>query len=129
MADLGTRANVMGPQPIAAVRRPPEAMEEAAERLLAALIAGNRDKVAAMTDEQARDQISKLADAIPRGAYDKFAVIGGARVANHFYTKARLTGPTAQPFTLQFRLGENEDGKWTVREASNLTGVRSGWTK
>jgi hypothetical protein len=129
MADLGIRANVMGPQPIGPVRKAPEAMVESAERLITALMSGNRDEVAALTHEQARDQLSKLADAIPRGAYDKFKVIGGARVANHFFTKARLTGPTAQPFTFQFRMGEGEDGKWTVREATNLTGVRSGWTK
>jgi hypothetical protein len=129
MADLGMRGNVMGPQPIAQVRKAPEAMVQAAERLITALMRGNRDEVAAMTDEQAREQMSKLADAIKPGAYDKLKVIGGARVANHFFTKARLTGASAQPFTFQFRMGETEDGKWTVREASNLTGVRSGWTK
>jgi hypothetical protein len=129
MADLGVRANVMGPQPIAQVRKAPEAMVQAAERLIAALMRGARDEVAELTHEQARDQMSKLADAIPRGAYDNFKIIGGARVANHFFTKARLTGPSAQPFTFQFRMGEGDDGKWTVREAANLTGVRSGWTK
>jgi hypothetical protein len=129
MADLGLRANVMGPQPIGPVRKAPEAMVEAAERLITALMRGNRDEVAALTDQQARDQMSKIADAIKPGSYDKFKVIGGARVANHFFTKARLTGPTAQAFTVQFRMGEGEDGKWTVREATNLTGVRSGWTR
>ncbi len=129
MADLGVRANVMGPQPIAAVRQPPEAMIAAAERLIAAMMRGNRDEIAAMTEEQASDQMTRLADAIKPGTYDKFTVIGRARVANHFFTKARLTGPSTRPFTLQFRLGETEDGKWTVREATNLTGVRSGWTK
>jgi hypothetical protein len=129
MADLGIRANVMGPQPIAQLRKAPEAMVAAAERLIGALMSGNRDEVSALTDDQARDQMSKIADAIEPGTYDKFKVIGGARVANHFFTKARLTGPTAQPFTFQFRMGEGEDGRWTVREAANLTGVRSGWTK
>jgi hypothetical protein len=129
MADLGTRANVMGPQPIAAVRQAPDAMREAAERLIAALMNGKRGEIDAMTDEQARDQMTKLAEAIKPGTYDTFKVIGGARVANHFFTKARLTGPSARPFTFQFRLGESEDGKWTVREATNLTEVRSGWTK
>jgi hypothetical protein len=129
MADLGVRANVMGPQPIGEVRKPPEAMLRAAERLIAALMSGDRDEVAALTDDQARDQMGGLADAIKPGNYDTFKVIGRARVANHFFTKARLMGPTAQPFTFQFRMGEGEDGKWTVREAANLTGVRSGWSK
>jgi hypothetical protein len=129
MADLGVRANVMGPQPIGQVREAPEAMVAAAEHLIAALMRGARDEIAALTHEQAREQMRKLTDAIKPGNYDSFKVIGGARVANHFFTKARLTGPTAQPFTFQFRMGEGEDGKWTAREVTNLTGVRSGWTK
>jgi hypothetical protein len=42
--------------------------------------------------------------------------------------KARLTGANVAPFTIQFRLGE-DNGKWTVREVLNLTGRRSAWTK
>jgi hypothetical protein len=129
MADLGVRANVMGPQPISQVRQPPTAMIEAADRLIAALIRGDRGEVDALTDEQAREQMTTIAAAILPGTYDKVTIIGRARVANHFYTKARLTGPAAATFTLQVRMGEAEGGKWTVREATNLTGLRSGWTK
>ena len=129
MVDLGVRANVMGPQPISQVPQPPAASIEAADRLIAALIRGDRNEVDALTDEQAREQMSRVADAIRPGTYDKVTVIARARVANHFYTKARLTGPSAAPFTLQVRMGQSEGGNWTVREAMNLTGVRSGWTK
>jgi hypothetical protein len=42
--------------------------------------------------------------------------------------KARLFGPRAEPFTLQFRLGE-EAGEWRVWETINLTGRRGAWTR
>ena len=128
MPDLGERGNVMGPQPIAQVVEPPAAMFAAAEQLLGALMRGDRASVEAMTAGQAREHIDQIANEIQPGKYDKFELIGRGRVAKHYFLKARLSGSGAAPFTIQFRLGE-DDGKWTVREALNLTNRRSGWTK
>ena len=128
MPELGEHGNVTGPQPIAQVVEPPGAMFAAAERLLNALIRGDRAGVEAMTAEQAREDMGRIADEIKPGKYDKFALIGRARVSRHYFLKARLTGTDAALFTIQFRLGE-DGGAWTVREALNLTGRRSGWTK
>lgn len=128
MPDLGERSNAMGPQPIAQIVEPPAAMLAAAERLLNALMRGDRAGVEAMTAEQAREDIGRIANEIKPGEYDKFDLIGRGRVSRHYFLKARLTGTGAAPFTIQFRLGE-DGGRWTVREALNLTGRRSGWTK
>lgn len=134
MPDLGNRANVMGPQPIARIVEPPPAMIAAADAILAALIAGRRAEIEAASDEQAREAMLNIADSVKPGAYDKITIIGQARLAKHWYTKARLTGRSAKPFTLQFRLGEEREtgrdsGRWTVREATNLTVVRSAWSR
>ncbi|MGH7246921.1 MAG: hypothetical protein ACREH9_02350 [Pseudomonadota bacterium] len=128
MADLGNRANVMGPQPIARIVEPPQSMIAAADALLAAIVAGRRAEVETASDPQAVEAMLKIADSVKPGAYDKVTIVGQARIAKHWYTKARLTGRVAAPFTLQFRLGE-EDGRWTVREANNLTEARSAWTR
>ncbi|MGH7781238.1 MAG: hypothetical protein ACREQR_15590 [Candidatus Binataceae bacterium] len=128
MADLGNRANVMGPQPIARIVEPPQSMIAAADALLAAIVAGHRAEVETASHPQAVEAMLKIADSVKPGAYDKVTIIGQARIAKHWYTKARLTGRAALPFTLQFRLGE-EDGRWTVREANNLTEARSAWTR
>ncbi len=128
MPDLGERGNVMGPQPIASIVEPPAEMFAAADRLLNALIRGDHASVEAMTPAHVRDEMMAVAKAIPRDKYDKFELIGRARVAKHYFLKAQLTGPNAEPFKFQFRLGET-DGKWTVREALNLTGRRSAWSR
>jgi hypothetical protein len=128
MPDLGERGNVMGPQPIAAIVQPPAEMLEAAEHLLKALIRGDHASVEAMTPAHVRDEMLQIAKAIPRDKYDKFELIGRARVAQHYFLKVELTGPNAEPFKFQFRLGAT-DGKWTVREALNLTGRRSAWSR
>ena len=128
MPDLGERGNVMGPQPIARVVEPPAAMFAAAENLLNALMRGDLAGVEAMTAAQAREEMLRIANEIKPGKYDKFELIGRARVSRHYFLKARLTGANAEPFKIQFRLGET-DGKWTVREALNLTGRRSAWSK
>jgi hypothetical protein len=128
MPDLGKRGNVMGPQPIAPVVEPPAAMLAAAENLLNALMRRDLASVEAMTAGQARDEMLRIANAIEPGKYDKFELIGRGRVARHYFIKAQLTGTGAEPFKIQFRLGET-DRKWTVREALNLTGRRSAWTK
>jgi len=128
MPDLGARGNVMGPQPIAQVVEPPAAMLAAAGELLEALMRRDLAGVEAMTAAQARDEMRSIANEIKPGKYDKFELIGRGRVSRHYFIEARLTGTDAEPFKIQFRLGET-DGKWTVREALNLTGRRSAWTK
>jgi len=126
--DLGERGNVTGPKPIARIVEPPAAMLAAARSLLDALMRGDRAGVEAMTAEQAREDMGRIANEIKPGKYDKSELIGRGRISRHYFLKARLTGTDAPRFTIQFRLGE-DDGKWTVREALNLTGRRSGWTK
>ena len=128
MPDLGERGNVMGPQPIASIVQPPAEMLAAADRLLNALMRGDQASVEAMTPPHVRDEMMVVAKAIPPNKYDKFELIGRARVAQHYFLKALLTGPNGEPFKFQFRLGAT-DGKWTVREALNLTGRRSAWTR
>ena len=103
MPDLGNRANVMGPQPIGPVKQPSPEMMAAIDRFLAVLMAGKPDEALAMTDER-------------------------ARVAEHYFIKARLSGSKGESMTLQFRIGP-EGARWTVREAADLTDVRSAWTK
>jgi len=119
---------VIGPQPIAPRRVPPDSLFEAATRIFALLISGNKTELLAMTEPQARDQAAAIADSVRPGVYNAGAIIGKARSANHYFIKARLTGENVESFKFQVRLGENE-GRWTIREAINLTGVRSGWSK
>jgi hypothetical protein len=128
MPDLGERGNVMGPQPIAAVVEPPDAMFAAAEHLLKALMRGDHASVEAMTPAHVRDEMLGIAKEIPPNRYDKFEIVGRARVSKHYFLKAQLTGAGVEPFKFQFRLGET-DGKWTVREALNLTDRRSAWSR
>jgi hypothetical protein len=128
MPDLGERGNVMGPQPIAPIVQAPAEMLAAAEHLLNALIRGDHASVEAMTPLHVRDEMMLIAKEIAPNRYDKFELIGRARVAKHYFLKAQLTGTNGQPFKFQFRLGET-DGKWTVREALNLTGRRSAWSR
>jgi len=128
MPDLGERGNVMGPQPIAPIVEPPPEMFAAADRLLNALIRGDRTTIEAMTPAHVRDEMMQIANAIPANKYDRFELIGRARVSKHYFLKAMLTGTGPEPFKFQFRLGETA-GKWTVREALNLTGRRSAWSR
>ena len=88
MPDLGERGNVMGPQPIAAVVEPPAAMFAAAENLLNALMRGDHASVEAMTPAHVRDEMLQIAKEIPANRYDKFEIIGRARVAKHYFLKA-----------------------------------------
>jgi hypothetical protein len=126
MPDLGYRENVMGPQPIGKIVEPPPSMIEAFESLMRALMRGDRATVEAITEPQALEDIKQIESAIEPGVYATFEVIGRARISKHFYTKAILPG--ARPLTLQIRLGKNGD-QWTIREAVNLTGRRSGWSR
>src|ERR1700735_1353109 len=126
MPDLGERGNVMGPQPIAAIVEPPAAMFAAAEHLLNALMRG--DHAGGGGVAHVREEMMHVAKEIPANRYDKFEIIGRARVSKHYFLKAQLIGADIEPFKFQFRLGET-DGKWTVREALNLTGRRSAWSR
>ena len=128
MPDLGNRANVMGPQPLGPIKQPPPEMMAAIDRFLAVLMAGNRDEALAMTDERARDRVAQIAGAIQAGVYKQTRILGRARVAEHYFVKARLSGSKGESLTLQFRIGP-VGGRWTVREAADLTNVRSAWTK
>jgi hypothetical protein len=128
MPDLGERGNVMGPQPIATVVEPPAEMFAAAEHLLNALMRGDKATVEAMTPAHVHDEMMQIANAIPANKYDRFELIGRARVAHHYFLKAQLNGENVEPFKFQFRLGP-KDGEWTVREALNLTGRRSAWSR
>jgi hypothetical protein len=129
MADLGVRANVMGPQPIGVRKVDPPEMYDAADRFLEALARGDRDAALAMTHEQAKEQVAKLADSLKSGRYSNSEIFGKARVVKHYFIKGRLIGSGGTPATVQFRIGADDNGVWTVREAINLTGIRSGWTK
>jgi hypothetical protein len=103
-------------------------MMAAIDRFLAVLMAGNRDEALAMTDERARDRVAQIAGAIQAGVYKQTRILGRARVAEHYFVKARLSGSKGESLTLQFRIGP-VGGRWTVREAADLTDVRSAWTK
>jgi len=129
MPDLGNRANVMGPQPIGPIKQPAPEMMAAIDRFLAMLMSGNPVEALAMTDEPARDRVAHIAGAIKPGVYKRMSILGKARVAEHYFVKARLSGSTGESLTLQFRIGPGSGGRWTVREAANLTDVRSAWTK
>ena len=59
-----------------------------------------------MTPAHVRDEMLQIAKAIPANRYDKFELIGRARVANHYFLKAQLSGAGVEPFKFQFRLGE-----------------------
>jgi hypothetical protein len=128
MPDLGERGNVMGPQPIAPIVQPPEEMLAAAGELLTALMRRDLAGVEALTASQELENMRRVANELPPGTYDKFELIGRGRIARHYFLKAQLTGANVEPFKIQFRLGET-DGKWKVREALNLTGRRSAWSK
>jgi hypothetical protein len=128
MPDLGNRANVMGPQPLGPIKQPPPEMTAAIDRFLTVLMAGNPDDALAMTDKRARDRVAQIAGAIKPDAYNHAQILGMARVAEHYFVKARLSGSKGESLILQFRIGP-EGGTWTVREAADLTDVRSAWTK
>jgi hypothetical protein len=128
MPDLGNRANVMGPQPIGPIKQPPPEMLAAIDRFLAVLMAGNPAEALAMTDERARERVTQIAGAIKPGVYKQMHILGRARIVEHYFIKARLSGPKGESLTLQFRIGP-EGSRWTVREAADLTNMRSAWTK
>jgi hypothetical protein len=128
MPELGNRANVMGPQPIAQRSPVPAAMTAAAEQVLKLIESGDRAGLEAMAFERARADASALAQGVQPGMYDEHEIVAQARANQHYYIKARIIGPGAAPILIQIRLGEHE-GRWVIFEAKNLTGRRSAWTK
>ena len=128
MSNLGERVNVMGPQPIFDRFAIPPAMIAAAERVLTLMAAGDAAGLAAMAAPSHEDELAAVAAAVRPGVYDRHEIIATARVNFHHYVKARLRGPRAEPFTVQFRLGE-QASEWRVWEAMNLTGRRGAWTR
>lgn len=128
MPDLGNRANVMGPQPIGPIKEPPPEMMVAIDRFLSVLMAGNSAEALAMTDERAHERVARIAGVIKPGVYKQMRILGKARVVEHYFIKAHLSGSKGESLTLQFRIGPEGD-RWTVREAADLTDVRSAWTK
>ncbi len=128
MPELGNRANVMGPQPIAHRKPTPPAVKEAAEHVLKLLAEGARAELEALAMPAALSAVAALGAAAHAGAYDKRETIAIARINQHYYLKASLTGTNVQPLIVQIRLGER-DGRWMIWEANNLTGCRSGWSR
>ena len=121
MPDLGERGNVMGPQPIAAVVEPPAAMFAAAGTSADRDDARRRASAEAMTHGAgARRRSRRSRKRFSRAAYDKFEIIGRARVVEALFFEGAADRRGREPFKFQFRLGET-GGKWTVREALNLT--------
>jgi hypothetical protein len=128
MPELGNRANVMGPQPIAQPLPIPPEVTAASERIVKLIASGDVAGLEAMATDRARADAGALAHGVRAGAYNSHAVVGQARANRHYYVKTRLIGPDAAPMLIQVRLGE-QDGRWLIWEAKNLTGRRSAWTK
>ncbi len=128
MSSLGERVNVMGPQPIFERYVIPPAMIAAAEQVLTMLAAGDAAGLAAMAAVSCAAEIAEVAAAVRAGVYDRHEIVATARINFHHYVKGRLHGARAEPFTVQFRLGE-QAGAWRVWEATNLTSRRGAWTR
>jgi hypothetical protein len=128
MPDMGYRDNVMGPQPIATRKQIPEGLLTTVGRILDLLADGNRSELVAMAVDSAKDETVGLASALKAGTYSDKSVIAIARTSEHYWVKAKLTGPDAKPFTLQLRLGPDGD-RWVIWQATNLSDSRSGWTR
>lgn len=128
MGDMGYRDNVMGPQPIGSRKPIPQGLLDSVARILDLLADGKGSELTAMAVDMAKDEIAKLAAAVKAGVYSDKSVVAIARTSEHYWIKAKLTGPDAKPFTLQFRLGPDGSG-WLIWEATNLSDARSAWTR
>ena len=128
MPDMGFRDNVMGPQPIATRKPIPARLMETVHHILDLLADGKGSELIAMAVDTAKDETAKLAAAVKAGTYNDKSVIATARTNEHYWIKAKLTGPDAKPLTMQFRLGP-DGGKWIIWEATNLSDSRSAWTR
>jgi hypothetical protein len=93
MADMGYRDNVMGPQPIASRKPIPQSLLDTIARILDLLADGKGSEVIAMSVDTAKDETAKLAAAVKAGTYNDKSVIATARTNEHYWIKAKLTGP------------------------------------
>jgi hypothetical protein len=128
MPDLGHRSNVMGPQPIGTRTSIPPAALNAYTVIADLLARGDRGALEALAMPQAAAEVAGLASEVAPGLYEQRELIGSAHIIQHWYFKAKISGPGLTPLTFQIRLGENE-GRWMIWEATNLSGKRSAWTK
>src|SRR5690242_17539924 len=128
MADLGFRENVMGPQPIAQRKPIPQDMLDTVARFLDLLAQGNAGEAAKLTVDSSKEQASALASSVKAGAYADKIIMATARTNDHYWVKAKMTGPGVKPFIAQFRLGP-QGGGWIIWEIMNLTDARSAWSK
>jgi hypothetical protein len=128
MPDMGYRDNVMGPQPIAHRKPIPETLMETVGRILDLLADGKSLELTAMAVDTAKDETAKLASTVRAGIYSDKNVLATARTSEHYWIKAKLTGPDAKPFIVQLRLGPDGD-RWVIWQATNLSDSRSAWTR
>ncbi|HXN87368.1 MAG TPA: hypothetical protein VN867_14940 [Candidatus Binataceae bacterium] len=128
MPDLGFRDNVMGPQPIAKKKPVPQDLLDTVAQILDLLIEGNATGLTTLATASAKDETARLASAVKAGSYNDKIVIATARTNDHYWIKAKLTGPDTKPFVLQLRMGLDR-GKWLIWEAMNLSDMRSAWTR
>jgi hypothetical protein len=82
----------------------------------------------AITVDDAKEETARIAAAVKAGVYTGKSIVATARTNQHFWIKAKLTGPDAKPFTLQLRLGPDGD-RWQIWQVTDLSNSRSGWTK
>jgi hypothetical protein len=127
MAELGIRSNVMGPQPIAARKSLPPEMLEAAERVVMMFMCADGEGLAAFSVSAIAGSMRAIAAQIAPESYTRHAVVATARVIQHYYVKVRMFGEGVEPFTIQFRLGK-QNNQWLLWEVINLTGRRGAWT-
>ncbi len=128
MPDMGYRDNVMGPQPIAQRKPIPQSLLDTVARILDLLREGKGAELSALAVDTAKDETARLASIVQPGIYSDKMVIATARTNEHYWIKAKLTGPGTKPLTLQLRLGPDGD-KWLIWEATNLSDARSAWTR
>ena len=128
MPDMGYRDNVMGPQPIAGRKPIPQTLLDTVARILDFLSEGHGREVISMAVDTAKDETAKLGASVRAGVYTDKRVIATARTNEHYWIKAKLTGPDAKPLIVQFRLGPDGD-RWLIWEATNLSDSRSAWTR
>jgi hypothetical protein len=128
MADLGDRANVMGPQPIGRRLQPPAEMFAAVERVIELIMKADRAGLETLAVAKAKTEVAAFAAKIPSDKYTSHNIIGYAHIVQHYYVRAQVMGADGlAPFDFQIRLGEHQ-GRWMLWEAMNLSGGRSAWT-
>jgi hypothetical protein len=128
MPDMGYRDNVMGPQPIAGRKPVPQSLLDTVSRILDLLADGKSSDLTSMAVDTAKDETAKLGAAIKAGVYNDKRVLATARTNEHYWIKAKLTGPDTKPLIVQFRLGPDGES-WLIWEAANLSDSRSAWTR